>query len=216
MAPKPLAADFMKDIRKKSCGFVGNDPLVCCPPANVLPRSFREVTTEKPWIWGISNGGPNSNNVFNRLNPNGNTMHHRRPNDIHSPQKPSRNKNVYSRKNKKRPYFDFEDPRTFRNCPPSFSPDFHIPPHLLHVKPIKDFHFIGNNGFKPNAFDHNSLDNGPNFAFPNPAIEVTTFPSRAAHLRLKKLKLINQDNCGISINTRIIGGQAAAPGQFPW
>ncbi|XP_055679603.1 phenoloxidase-activating factor 3 [Lutzomyia longipalpis] len=31
-----------------------------------------------------------------------------------------------------------------------------------------------------------------------------------------KLSLINSELCGISVNTRIIGGEDAGPGQFPW
>lgn len=34
--------------------------------------------------------------------------------------------------------------------------------------------------------------------------------------RTEKMKLINSDLCGISINTRIIGGEDAGVNQFPW
>lgn len=222
-APKPLPTNLMKDIRKKACGFAGIDPLVCCPSADVLPRSFREVTTEKPWIWDTANGQTKPmktkpTNLFNRLNVDANGWGHpnipSRPNALNTHQKPD--KNFFTRKTKKYHFFDFEDPRTFRNCPPSFSPDFHIPPHFLHVKPIKNFHHVAN---EAHEFDSNSVDNESGFVFPEsslPVGEVPTFPSRVAKYPLEKLSLINTDNCGISINSRIIGGDDALPGQFPW
>lgn len=235
-APKPLSSDLMKDIRKKACGFVGNDPLVCCPPAEILPRSFREVTSEKPWIWDVISSQPkptkskpsNQPNLFNRLNSNWNNNWNNfnvpRPNDVHSPQKPYPNKNTYTRKTKKHYFFDFEDPRTFRNCPPSFSPDFNIPKKFQHVKPIKNFHDISNNGFgsgtpNHNGFDSNHVDNEHDFVFPNMPnlpVDIPKFPSRVSKFPLEKLNLVNRESCGLSINARIIGGDNAVPGQFPW
>lgn len=220
-APKPLSSNLMKDIRKKACGFAGSDPLVCCPSADILPRSFREVTTEKPWIWDVGNSQvkppkAKQTNLFNRLSVDGQWDY--RPNDVRvRPQKP--NKNTFSRKTKKYQFFDFEDPRTFRNCPPSFSPDFHIPPHFQHIKPFKNEHHTPQNGHEPNSFDSNSVDNESNFIFPNTVnspMDAPIFPSRVAKYPLEKLSLINSVNCGISINTRIIGGEDAVPGQFPW
>lgn len=222
-APKPLSANLMKDVRKKACGFAGIEPLICCPSYDILPRSFREVTTEKPWIWDVSNSQTKPmkvkpTNLYNRLNTDVNSWGHQnnpsRPNDLNTPQKPD--KHFFTRKTKKYHFFDFEDPRTFRNCPPSFSPDFHIPPNFQHVKPIKNFHHVSQS--EPNGFDSNSVDNEPDFVFPTSPGDgpQLTFPSRVAKYPLEKLNLINAENCGISINSRIIGGDEAVPGQFPW
>lgn len=218
-ASKPLSSTLMKDIRKRACGYAGVDSLVCCPSTDVLPRSFREVTTEKPWIWDSQTKPMKKQqptNLFNRLNPddvNWGQQKHRPPNHVHSPKKPITDKNFYSRKTKKYHFFNFEDPHTFRNCPPSFSPDFHIPPYFQHVKPFKNFHHISN---EVNGIDFNHVDNEPNFIFPNSPNDVPTFPSRVAKHPIEKLSLINADNCGISIQPRIIGGDDAVSGQFPW
>lgn len=221
---KSLPFDVMKDIQKRSCGFIGNEPFICCPPNDVSTRNFREVTSEKPWIWDVISNKPtkiNQPNLYSRFEPNGmnwnnfNRPHSKRVQSPSKPSKPSNNKNFFMR-NIKKYYFDFEDPRhPFRNCPPSFSPDFRIPSHFQHVKPIKNFHVTSNNGLD----SRNEVDNDNSIVFPgmsNTPSDVLTFPSRVAKLPLEKLALVNRENCGISINTRIIGGDNAAPGQFPW
>lgn len=213
LGPKPLSNNLMKDIRKKACGYAGIEPLVCCPSADILPRTFRETTSEKPWIWDVAvdqtkPAKVKPTNVFNRLNDD---AHYQRPNDVHVPQKPSKNFHTY--KPKKYHYFEFEDPRTFRNCPPSFSPDFHLPPNFRHIKPFRNFHHI------PAGYDSNRLDGEHNFIFPHVptlTIDPPAFSSHAPKYPPNKLNLINSENCGISINSRIIGGDDAIPGQFPW
>lgn len=252
-APKPLTTDFMTDIRKKLCGFVGNDPYICCPPPptafDIFSRSFREMTSERPWIWDIVHDrhetpkatDEQSTNLFNRISGSSNTnawhnFNFLRPNDFNAiAHKPYLNKNVHSRKIH---FFDFEDPHTFRNCPPSFSPDFNLPPHFQHVKPIKKSPHTtmppmvttpSNSHAHPHPhpqsqphspFDSNNVDTDPTIVFPsrsNAAVDsVTTFPSRASRFPPEKLNLINQENCGISIGARIIGGTNSIPGQFPW
>lgn len=256
-ATKPLTTDFMTDIRKKSCGFVGNEPYICCPKPpppsafDILPRSFRDMTSERPWIWDVNDRhaatmkptDKQSTNLFNRLSGSHpwNNFNFLRPNDFNPfHQKPYHNANEHSRKIH---FFDFEDPRTFRNCPPSFSPDFNTPPHFHHVRPIQKSPHTSNHDNVPmpsivtthtsthshphsqphphsTNFDSNSVDIDPVIVFPsrsNAAVDpAPTFPSRASKFPPEKLNLVNQENCGISIGARIIGGINSVPGQFPW
>lgn len=234
-APKPLSTNLMRDIRKKACGFSNLEPLVCCPSEDILPRNFRQVTTDRPWVWDNSpaKAAPTKptkpakpTNLFNRFNENGNDWSQRptlRP--TRRPIPPNKYSSIRNNK-KQHNFFDFEDPRTFRNCPPSFSPDFRIPPHFQHVKPFRNFHpvHVPNNDLDPNAgdsYNSNHVDN--DFVFPSPSdlpiqpsANLPIFPSRVAKFSLEKLSLVNKDSCGISIASRIIGGDDADPGQFPW
>lgn len=262
-ASKPLTADFMKDIRKKACGYMDNEPYICCPPLSpapsspqtdidIFPRNSRDITSEKPWIWDIVNdkndskfnhAPKQSTNLFNRIGAASitinawNYLNFPRQNDFNAnAPKPYANKDGYARKIH---FFDFEDPHTFRNCPPSQSPDFLIPPHFQHIKPFrKILHTTNNANAAPlspimpaihphshshaNGFDseRNSVDTEPSIIFPsrsNAAIDSPKTPIRAiSKFPLAKLNLINHENCGISIGARIIGGTNAIPGQFPW
>lgn len=233
-APKPLPSNLSKDIKKTGCGYAGVEPLVCCPSPEERPKSFRrEITTEKPWIWDSDTGSirPTPQNLANRLQYEENRQlnwdyyNFQHPNDFHHfDDKTYADKQFYNRKTKKFYFFDFEDPRTFRNCPPKFSHDFDIPPHFQHVKPFKNFHpmRIPSDGIDPNTMKNMinpNQSNGPKIVFTNQH-EITTKPptlaKRVNKVRLDKLKLINTQNCGISINPRIIGGDDAAPSQFPW
>lgn len=260
IASKPLSADLVKDIRKKACGFIDNEPCICCPPSpppqmpsamDMSARSFRDVTSEKPWIWDIVNeqngtsakplaNVPHPTNLFNRLGAFGtntnmwNSFHFHRPNDFHvHAHKPYSNKNaIVHGQTRKIHFFDFEDPHTFRNCPPSQSPDFIIPKHFQHVKPIKKLPHPTHNAnadlppmLSPpqshsNGFDSNRVDRDPSIVFPsrsNAATDASTLPSRAiSKFPADKLNLVNEENCGISIGARIIGGTNSIPGQFPW
>lgn len=172
-----------KEIKKFECGY--NGFFVCCPPFKVKSKGFRrEVIAEEPWVWDVEERKftvqptPKSLSIrhdFDEFN------HFNRPNDVHRYHFDD-TKFGSERKTKKKIYFDFEDPKTFRNCPPSFSHDFNLPPHFSNDITVKP----------------------------------STFPKRHYKIPLDKVKLMNSQNCGISINPRIIGGDDAAPNQFPW
>lgn len=199
---------FSTDIKKLECGY--NGFLVCCPPFKVKSKDFRrEVITEEPWVWDVEERKDTVQSTPKSLSSRNNFPefnHFNRPNDVHQYHFES------ERKMKKPIYFDFEDPKTFRNCPPSFSHDFDLPPHFHDIRPFKNFHHIRNDEkttsfHRPIAYP--TIPNGL-------TVKPSTFPKRHYKVHLDKLKLMNSPNCGISINPRIIGGDDAAPNQFPW
>lgn len=193
-AAQPLSTTFVKDLRKTSCGYAGIEPLVCCPYDTNSHGIRRSATTEKPWIWDVLDKRTNKHSKY------------------------------YGPKDskKKHYFFEFEDPRTYRNCPPSFSPDFDMPHRFHNTSPVRNYHPLrinvdgmspsdisdikgANEDIEPNLIFSNSNEIGTAIVFPT----VSSIPAHKAHL-------INPGHCGISINSRIIGAEDAGPGQFPW
>ncbi|KAJ6637212.1 Phenoloxidase-activating factor 3 [Pseudolycoriella hygida] len=210
----------MESLRNKICGYEGSHVTVCCPSFDQRNRreNFHfDSTTDKPWIWDIEDTTTtipsyqtiNLNNRFNSIGGNS---------DFHNFLQPHRtefgdpdssfnefHQNHFKRKTP-RPFrrreflFHFEDPTTHKNCPPAISNEFELPDNFKHVVPPVDINV------------------------PLPVIPVTTPPNEIDGnvssgqdlTREEKMRLVNTEYCGISINTRIIGGEDAGPGQFPW
>lgn len=207
-ASLPLPMNLIKDLRKTSCGYAGIEPLVCCPSQVDAFGFSRDVTTEKPWIWDVIDK--------RAAEPSEPSKAQWRPNKHTKYYGPKQSK-------KKHHFFEFEDPRTFRNCPPSFSPDFNMPHRFHNTAPVRNFNPLRINVEGMSPSDISSIkganeDIEPNLIFSNSndigstAIVFPTVSSIPAH----KAHLVNSKSCGISINSRIIGGEDAGPGQFPW
>lgn len=225
----------MKEIRKKSCGFSNSEPMICCSPNEIQHRNFR-VTTDKPWIWDVTKDeeeddedrqiekSKNTNILFNRLNGEGHHWNYfnnlYRPNNFHSfSPKPIDDLYNFNEKSKKNFFFYFEDPKTSLNCPPSFSNSFHAPPHFRHIKPIKNFHPLYPSDDDSNIDNNVIYEHESNSIFSNSrgtTARPIIFPSNNNGISTKKLFVNSQQNCGVSINSRIIGGDDAVSGQFPW
>lgn len=261
-------------FRQASCGFRNTEPIVCCPimfdskrlgsKREYLPAAAgtSSTTTEEAWVWDIQQGDLSLTTPSPKgfggpwpMPPHWDAAHpyHYEPrystpithNHIHShhpPGPPFGKKNRYF-------YAHFEDPRTRKNCPPSFSDEFDLP-NSIDPEPVK----MGNDillppspmfvssGGTPTRTTNTDTDTittsssststttstaappdveiQPVTAEPE-AVTTTTaasesVPSELDLIRLSKLQLINSELCGLSIKTRIIGGDDAGPGQFPW
>ncbi|GAB0097788.1 CLIP domain-containing serine protease [Sergentomyia squamirostris] len=191
-------------FRKASCGFRNAEPLVCCPtPSSRFGRGNRKrdhtTTTEESWVWDVQkdsddssgeNFGGWNHRPSNRFEPNNfhDDDHYHHHGWGHGW---DHDYKPGRRRNNFHPHF--EDPQTKKNCPPTFSKEFDLPQTVTGVTPSQDM--------QPSS----TAD-----------AEVTQTPVVPVVPAVDKRSMINSDLCGISVNTRIIGGEDAGPGQFPW
>lgn len=214
---------LVEDLKKANCGFEGRQALVCCPfDLQTLKENFHRVqTTEKPWIWDVVsptpnphrnhvasfNNGNNQNFFHNRFSTEnlnqGNTLEYVQLNHYDDfVVRPHQNIQ------KLHFYFHFEDPKTMRNHPPSISPEFQLPGHLQDVMPFKVTH--------PVPLPWHQTTAAVNSFTPTPMPSAGIFDQSTTMPSAGKSSLINGPLCGLTINSRIIGGKDAGPGQFPW
>lgn len=226
-SPRPLPSDLVREIRKRTCGYENNEPMVCCENVEVPRNVRREAISERPWIWDVTDmRSPTKTKRINNRSQADGGLFFPRPNDIF-PRPPSR----YNDSKQKKPIqFGFEDRKTLKNLPPSFSHDFDVPPHLSQLQPVPSAHLLPPVSSTP-IFTLTNIQLPPVYSRPNDigtntytnrqpqtnniAPPTIRFPPAPDNIR-EKLQLINSPNCGISINTRIIGGENAEQGQFPW
>lgn len=91
---------------------------------------------------------------------------------------------------------NYEDENTFKNCPPAFSKEFTLPAN------------------------HTFYKEAEVTTTPVSRVEIVTTPtpdvSDVTPEMQAKMSLINQESCGQSVGSRIIGGQDAGVGRFSW
>lgn len=217
----PTSRSLLESLRSKICGYDGSDVKVCCPFDQRRRRdSFRfDATTEEPWVWDVEETTTTvpSHHHHHHINLNNRFDENSENSDFHNFLQPTKtefgdvdstfNEFHHFKRKPPKPFrkheilFHFEDPATYKNCPPAISTEFELPDDFKHVVPP-----IVNTApppvipvTTPQALDENGNEN---------ANRVLS--------REEKMKLINTEFCGISVNTRIIGGEDAGPGQFPW
>lgn len=209
-------------------------------------RRQQEENNDKPWVWDteidrhqneFSINDPN--NLYHRFehdfndNARKSPISHNweyynfHPNNLNFNLDGKRK----SPKSKKHYFFEFEDPLTFKNCPKSFSKEFDLPHHFRHIKPIRNTHPMK----LPTNVVHTTLQTTEptvQTTTQNSDIEITMTAETSTVTAMSTVTdtttvspnndsidkniLINTELCGLSVNTRIIGGADADPGQFPW
>lgn len=210
-------ADYINSqLQVVACNFIDGEMAVCCPKNeyNKVPDS-REKRGN-----GSNRFGYNNNNNDNGWVWDADASHEQvhQPPPQRYPQKqytpypiqgfyPYSNshysnnpflKNVQNQNSQF--YANHEDPSSQKNCPPSFSEEFQLPKnHTFYKEP------------KTEA------------TTPVPRVEISTAaPQNPESLTLitpemqAKMHLINDEMCGRSVGSRIIGGQDAGVGRFLW
>lgn len=226
---------FLESLRGKICGYDGTEVKVCCPTLDQRRRrdNFQSDATEEPWVWDVetTTASPHSYmNVHNRFGPSENS-------DFHNFLKPHRTEfgdvdssfnefhSHHRRKNtfhKHETYFHFEDPETFKNCPQAISHEFELPEIFkdvvppVQITPLPVIPVTTPENSEPVADPVATTDDQTDDQTDAQTDAKTDTQTDAQMGRDEKLKLINSQFCGISVNTRIIGGEDAGPGQFPW
>ncbi|KAH8407258.1 hypothetical protein KR222_011785, partial [Zaprionus bogoriensis] len=190
-------------VRDAVCGFQGLDTLVCCPPQQKLSKHFsrnqRFVPPEHRWVWDTASSA--------RSHPHEIEMR------LH----------------------DYHDFHAQRNCPQPVDDDFeatyfgfngvqHVHYHVQHEhkrlqhsttrppprdRPIVfpgDLRF--HNDFATDQIEVSADEPREQImrdVQPRVPVAVTSTPARS-----------NPPDCGISLSTRLLGGQPVSPGQYPW
>lgn len=207
-------ASVFSMIHSAGCGFQGLDPLACCPHHQVASshtsRSLRFAPTER-WVWGTSSSSkrnPRLNFNFDRFVAHETEMQ----------------------------LLDYRDFGAQRNCPQPIEEDYddhtfkfgsghHFHFHIDHDIETAEDELGPQPADRPIVFpgdlrfEHTAslTDQGELLADASqeqvmrdktPIATPTVTPASPARM--------NPADCGISVNTRLLGGDAVVPGQFPW
>lgn len=251
-----ISSNLAQRFRQASCGFQNSEPIVCCPMRSSpfeskrfgsgygSKREYFPVTTEESsWVWDVekskpstaarNSGGPGKKPIHPDSSEYDFPIHSRYPN-FGQRYHPGHNHLTPGWGHKKGNNFfaHFEDPRSNKNCPPSFSVEFDLPNSIEPQPPkiVNDIVLPPSPRYTPTTTTSTTQMPPPATMTPDatePTVVVTEPVPIAPTLstnamievesrRTEKLKLINSDLCGISINTRIIGGEDAGINQFPW
>lgn len=199
-------ADYINSqLQVIACNSIGEEIAVCC--TNNYPLDSREKRGEhhkhrhgegKKWVWDTEEITSSEE------------IHH--SNHPAPPQHPPNHYFTYpiqgfhplSKANlknlNKSPFLaSHEDPASMKNCPPAFSSEFSLPNNHSFYKEPENVVTTA----VPNRIE----------AVTTPESETTTvFPTEMQ----VKMSLINDESCGRTLGSRIIGGEDAGFGRFRW
>uniref|UniRef100_A0A182JKI8 Uncharacterized protein n=1 Tax=Anopheles atroparvus TaxID=41427 RepID=A0A182JKI8_ANOAO len=113
----------------------------------------------------------------------------------------------------------FEDPKTMKNCPPEIYPnDAELRPAKPYVAPVMRRRTTTTR--RPSAgvgLGENRLAETTTASFTtDPPPTTTELVTTVLPTVVPDRPMINAPLCGLSVNTRIVGGETEIPGQFPW
>ncbi|XP_058812983.1 CLIP domain-containing serine protease B9 [Topomyia yanbarensis] len=197
--PKSSYSDFNSKLKRLTCGFgIGREPSICCPLDDSWLADEEEQVSRTGFGYGDLDNLKYMQYGKKQFGYGKGSGHEYKYNFITS----------------------FEDPKTLKNCPPV-------------IYPVEDVARASNpyvspairrrtTTVRPRAIASNTRT-GQEIA---PAVEpvsvtatVTEAPVAETTTRLTAIvapPVINDALCGLSVNTRIIGGETEIPGQFPW
>lgn len=183
-----------------ACNYIDGEMAVCCPLHSELDNmdsrekrgheSARHHGEEKKWIWNTEE--ITSSEEARYLKP---------------PTYPSNQHTTYpiqgfypfsksaAKKSNRSPFIaSHEDPNSSKNCPPAFSAEF-----VLHK-------------------NHTFYKEPENATTPVPRISEVTTPAPPFEIvdMATKMSLINDESCGRTVGSRIMGGEDAGVGKFSW
>ncbi|KAH8381776.1 hypothetical protein KR009_000171, partial [Drosophila setifemur] len=218
------SAVFAK-VQAASCGFQGLEPLVCChfsrkshrnesPPVK-LGRMLRFAPPNERWIW--DDGGDNKGKG-RHSQPKSPPAYHEMETSLHD-------------------YWDFKE---HRNCPQPVEPEFfdhrfggaghHFHYHVEHgigdtltprPNPVdKPIVFPGDLRFLRQGEEEPNLEGPPLAPFTTststPPASTTTITNTLSIPSSSPSQSLNLSGCGISVESRLLGGEQARAGQYPW
>lgn len=191
-------ADYINSqLQVIACNYIDGEMAVCCPKNNMMgsPESREKRGNiqhggndhNKKWIW-------NTEDVTSSEEVNYQKQHRYPINQYVS--YPIQGFFPFSKANLQANHSPFlanyEDENTLKNCPPAFSKEFSLPSNHTFYKEPKET------------------------TTPISRVEIVTTPTPQVSEMQIKMNLINQESCGRSVGSRIIGGQDAGIGRFSW
>ncbi|XP_062557098.1 CLIP domain-containing serine protease B9 [Armigeres subalbatus] len=198
--PKSSYSNFNSKLKRLTCGYnTDREPNICCPLDDTWLSDDVDARPQAGLGFGDQRNSFDEPNNFKYL-------------------KNDRNRFGSSNRNSARNNFvtSFEDPETMKNCPPviSSADEFDRPTTKVYVAPAvrrRPTTTTSTTTMTPRRLVLSGTRTAITPITSNPIIDPN-----ASLVSPVSPPVINDALCGLSVNTRIIGGETEIPGQFPW
>uniref|UniRef100_A0A182TN45 Peptidase S1 domain-containing protein n=1 Tax=Anopheles melas TaxID=34690 RepID=A0A182TN45_9DIPT len=232
--PKPSYGSFNSKLKELACGYgTDNEPNICCPLDDSWLRdvgtddhSSEESDAHDPagtigWDEGYTNRKSDqwSRERFKYIPMTASGKDGKRADSTRTPTGDG-NRWKQQRPQNGNTIAQFEDPKTMKNCPPVIYPneaEVTLRPTKAYVAPVMRTTtrqpVLGSNRLaETTPLPTTEAPQPPTTAIPTTTELLTTVLPTV----VPDQPMINAPLCGLSVNTRIIGGETEVPGQFPW